>query len=100
MIRCGCYMFADSPKPLLLFLLQCGSLAAVISHYIVLTLLFNDGAAGVSQLDDGVGPSDIKPRNFKAAAFDIRDPETPVTGKDPGAGVMFEEERCTSSICF
>lgn len=70
------------------------------SLHIVLTLLFNDGAAGVSQLDDGVGPSDIKPRNFKAAAFDIRDPETPVTGKDPGAGVMFEEERCTSSICF
>lgn len=28
-----------------------------------------------------------------ADAFDHRDPETPINVKDPGAGIMFEEER-------
>ena len=52
-------------------------------------------AAGMSQLEEGVGPSPGKGRNYRAAAFDTRDPETP-TGKDPNAGILFEEEkRCT-----
>lgn len=49
--------------------------------------------AGMPQLSDGMGPTDRPPRYYMANAFDQRDPETPVTGKDPGAGIMFEEER-------
>jgi hypothetical protein len=47
----------------------------------------------VSQLGDGVGPTDKDGRYYTANAFDHRDPETPINAKDPGAGIMFEEER-------
>ena len=48
---------------------------------------------GVSQLGDGVGPTNKDRRYYTANAFDHRDPETPINAKDPGAGIMFEEER-------